>query len=111
MAVCPICQAEFESPLPGRLCDRCAAEVVARDLYQPADLRFVGILAGVLGAAILSVPGAAAGYYIGQVSERAFLGSVIGVVIMSLVGLAAGFVIGPRFCLWTEARRKQSQAQ
>jgi hypothetical protein len=106
MAVCPICHAEFDSPLPGRLCDRCAAEVIARDTYRPGDLRFVGILAGWLCAAILSMPGAMAGYYLGRIYDRASTGCLVGVIAMSLVGLAVGFVIGPRICLRIEARRR-----
>lgn len=108
MAVCPICQTEFESVLPGRLCDACAAQVIANDVYQPGDLRFVGILAGVLGAAILSVPGAFVGYYLGQVFDQAKSGCLVGVIAMSLVGLAVGFVIGRKVCLQAEAARRQS---
>lgn len=106
MAVCPICQAEFESVLPGRLCDRCAAEVIARDAYRPADLRFVGILSGWLTAAILSMPGAFAGYYLGRIVDRASTGCLVGVIVMSLVGLGVGYVIGPKICKRIEARRR-----
>ena len=108
MSVCPICQAEFESELPGRLCDRCAAEVIARDLYKPGDLRFVGILAGVLGAAVLSMPGAVVGYYLGRIFDRASTGCIAGVIVMSLVGIVAGYVVGRRICLRMEATRRQS---
>jgi hypothetical protein len=109
MSVCPLCQTEFESPLPGRLCERCAAEVLARDLYRPADLRFVGILAGVLGAAILSMPGAFAGYYIGRAFDRASTGCLAGVIAMSLAGLAVGYLVGVRVCLQAQTVRRNSR--
>lgn len=108
MSVCPRCQAEFESPLPGRLCDQCAAEVIASDVYQPGDLQFVGILAGVLGAAILSMPGAFAGYYLGRIVDRASTGCLIGVIVMALVGIAVGFVVGRKVCLRAEEARRES---
>ena len=106
MSSCPVCQTEITATVPGRLCDRCAVEIVARDHYQPADLRFVGVLAGILGAALLSMPGAVLGYYLGQLWNRASPGSAAGVVVMSLVGLVAGFTVGPRFCLRMEAARR-----
>ena len=80
VATCPICGTDFESPLPNRLCDRCAAEVVARDVYQPADLRFVGILAGVLAAAAFSIPGVFLGHYIGGLFGQAWNGCLAGMI-------------------------------
>jgi hypothetical protein len=107
MAVCPICQAEFESVLPGRLCDRCAAQVIARDVYTPANLRFVSILAGVLGAAILSMPGAFAGYYLGLAFDRASAGCMAGMVVMALIGIVVGSIVGRTLCLRMEAARRE----
>lgn len=107
MAICPICQTEFESVLPGRLCDRCASEVIARETYSPGDLRFVSILAGVLGAAILSMPGAFAGYYLGLLFEQASAGCLAGVIVMSLAGLGAGSLVGRSMCLRMEAQRRE----
>lgn len=105
MAVCPICQTEFESLLAGRLCERCAAEVIARDVYSPSDLRFVGILAGVLGAAIFSVPGAFVGFYLGKVFDRATTGCLAGVIAFSLAGIVVGYRMGLAACLRAEAAR------
>lgn len=111
MAICPICGAEFESPLPNRLCDRCAAQVVAREAYQPADLRFVGILAGVLGAAVFSMPGVFLGHYIGGLFHQAWYGGLAGMIGMSLAGLVVGFVIGRRMCLRMETARRDSRTE
>lgn len=108
MSVCPICQAEFESELPNRLCDHCAEHVVARELYQPADLRFVGILAGVLGAVVLSMPGAFAGYYFGRMVNRANEGCLIGMIVMSLIGIAVGYVVGLKVCLRSQTMRQRA---
>lgn len=110
VATCPICGAEFESPLPNRLCDRCAAEVIARDTYQPADLRFVGILAGVLTAVVFSIPGIFLGHYIGGLFGQAWNGCLIGMIGMSLAGLATGYRIGPRICLQMETARRNGRS-
>lgn len=107
MAVCPNCQSRFESPLPGRLCDQCAADVIARDRYSPADVRFVSILAGVLGAALLSMPGAFAGFYMGGMVDRASAGSVVGTIVFSLMGIAVGMVVGRTVCRRMEEARQQ----
>ncbi len=109
MAVCPVCQTEFESRLAGRLCDKCAASVIAQDVYSSGDLRFVGILAGVLGAAILSMPGAFAGFYVGKVFDRATTGCLVGVILMSFVGLFVGYRVGTAICLRAELARQSRQ--
>lgn len=108
MSVCPICQTEFESELPNRLCDHCAEHVVARELYQPADLRFVGILAGVLGAVVLSMPGVFVGYYFGRMVNRANEGCLIGMIVMSLIGIAVGYVVGLKVCLRSQTMRQRA---
>lgn len=110
MATCPICKSEFDSLLPNRLCDKCAAEVIARETYQPADLRFVGILAGVLGAAVFSIPGVFFGHYIGGLFGQAWNGCLAGMIGMSVAGLAAGYWIGPRICLQMETARRNGRS-
>lgn len=110
VATCPICGTDFESPLPNRLCDRCAAEVVARDVYQPADLRFVGILAGVLAAAVFSILGVFLGHYIGGLFGQAWNGCLAGMIGMSVAGLVVGYRIGPRICLRMETARRNGRS-
>jgi hypothetical protein len=66
----------------------------------------VGILAGVLGAAILSMPGAFVGYYIGIEFERASAGCLMGMILMSLIGIVVGSIVGRRICLRMEAARR-----
>lgn len=107
MTVCAICQTPIEGALPGQLCDRCAADVIERDVYQAGDLRFVGILSGVLGAAILSVPGAALGFYVGRLFDRAQAGSVAGVIVLSMIGIGIGYATGIRICQRAEKSRRQ----
>ncbi|MFO1042206.1 MAG: hypothetical protein U0941_10490 [Planctomycetaceae bacterium] len=109
MSVCPVCRTEFESLLPGRLCDTCAQKVIAQDAYSSSDLRFVGILAGILGAAIFSMPGAFVGFYVGKVFDRASTGCLAGVILMSIVGLCVGYRIGQVVCLRAEVARQSRQ--
>lgn len=106
MAQCPICHATFESPLTGQLCPKCAAEVIAKDVYSGSDLRFVGFLAGVLTAALASMPGAMVGYTIGRAVGEASRGCTIGVVLFSLCGLVAGFWIGPWIVMRMESAKR-----
>lgn len=109
MAVCPVCQIEFESRLPGRLCDKCAVKIIAQDVYSPGDLRFVGILAAVLGAAVFSMPGVFVGFYIGKVFDRATTGCLAGLILMSIVGLFVGYRVGLAACLRAEVARQSRQ--
>ena len=109
MAVCPVCQTEFESRLPGRLCDKCAVKVIAQDVYSPSDLRFVGILGGVLGAAVFSMPGVFIGFYVGRIFDRATTGCLAGLILMSIVGLFVGYRIGLAACLRAEVARQSRQ--
>ena len=103
MTRCPLCQTEVDSALEGRLCMKCSARVLAQDRYTPSDLRFVGVLAGVLTAAVLSMPGALIGHLIGRSLDQASRGCLIGVIVFSLMGLAAGFFIGPALVRRAEA--------
>jgi hypothetical protein len=106
MAICPKCQSESSSTLPGQLCERCRAEVLASDVYTPGDLRFVGVLCGVLTAALASMPGAFIGYVIGMAFDNATRGCTIGVVVFALLGLVAGFRIGPAIVLRMERTKR-----
>ena len=106
MSACPICQMEVDSKLPGQLCPRCRADVLAKDVYSKSDLRFVGILAGVLTAAIASMPGAFVGHVVGRAFDNASRGCTIGVLVFALAGLVAGFRIGPAIILRMEASKR-----
>lgn len=105
MSVCPVCHQEFDAAASGELCARCRAAVLAQDHYSPSDLRFVGFLAGVLSAAVLSMPGAFVGYVIGRAVGNATRGCTIGVIVFALAGLVAGFWIGPAIVRRMEAAR------
>jgi hypothetical protein len=95
MPLCPICQTEFRPRQDGQLCPSCRASVLASDTYSVSDLRFVGVLAGILTAAIASMPGAMVGYFIGRSLENASRGCLIGVITFALAGFVAGLFIGP----------------
>jgi len=84
----------------------CQNDVLSKDVYTKSDLRFVGILAGVLTAALASMPGAFIGYLIGRVNDNASRGCTVGVVVFALAGLVAGFRIGPLMVLRMEAAKR-----
>lgn len=106
MADCPLCHSEFDRALSGQLCPRCRDEILAKDVYSQKDLRFVGLLAGVLTAAIASMPGALIGDLIGRNFGLATRGSTIGVIVFSLFGLAAGYFVGRSIIVKNEAAKR-----
>ncbi len=106
MAVCPICQSEFDTALSGQLCPKCRDEVLAKDVYTQKDLRFVGLLAGVLTAAVASMPGALIGDIIGRSFGNGMRGTTIGVIVFSLMGLVVGFMAGQTIVTKMEAARR-----
>lgn len=106
MAVCPLCQSEFDLTQSGQLCPKCRDEILAKDAYSPKDLRFVGFLAGGLTAAIASMPGALVGDLIGRNFGLAARGSTIGVIVFSLIGFAVGFFVGRSIIVKNEAAKR-----
>ena len=106
MSQCSVCQAMIEGNTSGQLCARCKAKVLSQDVYTKSDLQFVGFLAGVLTAAILSMPGAFVGNVIGRAFDNGTRGCTIGVVVFALAGLVAGFRIGPAMVLRMEAAKR-----
>jgi hypothetical protein len=106
MAVCPICQKEFDATRSGQLCSKCRDEVLAKDVYTQQDLRFVGLLAGVLTAAIASMPGALIGDVIGRSFGNGGRGTTTGVIVFSLMGLAIGFFAGRSVVKKMEAAKR-----
>ena len=88
MSACPLCQTEFDPLQSGQLCPQCRDEVLAKDAYTPQDFRFVGFLAGVLIAAVSSMPGAFLGDLIGRSVGNPLRGCTIGVVVLLPVSLS-----------------------
>src|SRR5262245_31241639 len=95
MSVCPVCHNQFDEHESGQLCPKCRAVVLAKDMYTKGDLRFVGILAGVLAAAVLSMPGAFVGYVIGLPFDQASRGCTLGILVFAIAGLIAGYQLVP----------------
>ena len=106
MSMCPNCRNELSAAGSGQLCLKCRAEFLSNDTYTPSDLRFVGILAGVLTAAVLSMPGAFVGHLIGGVFDDASRGCIIGVAVFALAGLVAGFRIGQAVVMRMDAAKR-----
>ena len=106
MSACPLCQTEFDPLQSGQLCPQCRDEVLAKDAYTPQDFRFVGFLAGVLLAAVSSMPGAFVGDLIGRSVGTPLRGCTIGVVVFSLLGFVAGCFLGPAMVRRIESAKR-----
>ena len=106
MSACPLCQTEFDPLQSGQLCPQCRDDVLAKDAYTPQDFRFVGFLAGVLLAAVSSMPGAFVGDLIGRSVGNPLRCCTIGVVVFSLLGFVAGCFLGPAMVRRIEAAKR-----
>ena len=111
MSICQICHTQLDTfpdeDVDQQLCARCQADVLSKDVYSKSDLRFVGVLAGILSAAVASMPGAFIGDVIGRIFNNATRGCTIGVLVFALCGLVAGFRIGPQVVLRIEAAKRE----
>ena len=107
VATCPVCLREFESLRSGQPCPECRDRVLALDHYGKSDLRFVGVLSGVLTAAISSMPGAFLGYVIGRQLEQPTRGCTIGVIAFAVAGFVAGFRLGKVFVTKMEQKHRE----
>jgi hypothetical protein len=105
MSRCPICQNEYDTSRFGQLCPKCSAAVLAKDTYSAQDTRFVSILAGVLIAAVLSMPGAFVGHFVGEWFNAGTRGTTIGVLIFSVIGLILGYRLGTSMIRRSQAAR------
>jgi len=105
MSRCPLCQNEYDATRFGQLCPKCSADVLAKDTYSAQDTRFVAGLAGVLVAAVLSMPGAFVGHLVGEWFNMGTRGTTVGVLIFSLIGLVVGYCLGTSVIRRSQAAR------